>query len=70
MPIGTILQRWKDPISQLSCEVEGHPLGGGMLKVEPREAGRVLLADRPSSPVDDKAILAGISEMQKWRHYA
>jgi hypothetical protein len=50
--------------------VEGHPLGGGMLKVEPREASRILLADRPSSPIDDKAILAGISEMQKWRHYA
>lgn len=65
-----VQKRWKDPISQLSCEIEGHPLGGGMLKTEPREAGRVILADRPASAIDDKAILAGISEMQKWRHYA
>lgn len=70
MSLSAVQKRWKDPISQLSCEVEGHPLGGGMLKVEPREAGRILLADRPPSPTDDKAILAGIGEMQKWRHYA
>lgn len=70
MSLGMVQQCWKDPIAQLSCELEGHPLGGGMLKVEPREAGRLILADRPPSPVDDKLILAGISEMQKWRHYA
>jgi adenine-specific DNA-methyltransferase len=27
----------------LSCKLEGHPLGGGMLKLEPREAAQVLL---------------------------
>jgi tRNA1(Val) A37 N6-methylase TrmN6 len=62
-------RRWKDPIAKLSCEVEGHPLGGGMLKVEPREAARLVLADRRSSKTDDAAILAGISEMRNWRHY-
>lgn len=30
-------------LSQLSAEVEGHPLGGGMLKLEPSEAQRVLM---------------------------
>jgi hypothetical protein len=30
-------------LSQLSAEVEGHPLGGGMLKLEPSEAERTLV---------------------------
>jgi adenine-specific DNA methylase len=30
-------------LSQLSAEVEGHPLGGGMLKIEPSEATRTLV---------------------------
>jgi tRNA1(Val) A37 N6-methylase TrmN6 len=70
MLLGTLLRRWKDPLSQLSCEVEGHPLGGGLLKVEPREAARLVLADRRPSSVDDQCISAGIIEMQRWRHYA
>jgi adenine-specific DNA methylase len=42
---------WQTSISRLSAEVEGRALGGGMLKLEPREAGRVRLprcADVPS----------------------
>jgi hypothetical protein len=35
-------------LSQLSSEIEGHPLGGGMLKLEPSEAERVLIA-RPET---------------------
>lgn len=31
-------------LSQLSSEIEGHPMGGGMLKLEPSEAERVLVA--------------------------
>jgi len=27
-------RRWDQPITRLSCELEGHPLGGGMLKLE------------------------------------
>lgn len=34
---------WLTSLSQLSAEIEGHSLGGGMLKIEPREARRVLL---------------------------
>lgn len=66
---GELYRRWQDPVMRLSCEVEGHPLGGGMLKVEPREASRLLLAKRPRSAVDDRAINAGIKAMRKWRHY-
>jgi hypothetical protein len=34
---------WKASLSKLSAEIEGHPLGGGMLKLEPTEAERVLI---------------------------
>lgn len=34
-------------LSQLSGEIEGHPLGGGMLKLEPSEAEQVLIV-RPN----------------------
>jgi adenine-specific DNA-methyltransferase len=35
---------WYSSLTKLSCELEGHPLGGGMLKLEPSEAERVLIA--------------------------
>jgi adenine-specific DNA-methyltransferase len=35
-------------LSQLSSEIEGHPLGGGMLKLEPSEAEQVLIV-RPET---------------------
>jgi hypothetical protein len=66
-----LLPRWSSAFVRLSCELEGHALGGGMLKLEPREAARVLF------PADD--ILAGhnadmlndgIRTLHRWRHYA
>lgn len=35
---------WYSSLTKLSCELEGHALGGGMLKLEPSEAERVLIA--------------------------
>ena len=35
---------WQTSLTRLSCEIEGHALGGGMLKIEPTEAERVLVA--------------------------
>ncbi|MGH2460399.1 MAG: N-6 DNA methylase [Chloroflexota bacterium] len=35
---------WQTSLTALSCEIEGHSLGGGMLKLEPSEAGRVAIA--------------------------
>lgn len=35
---------WYSSLTSLSCELEGHPLGGGMLKLEPSEAENVLVA--------------------------
>lgn len=34
---------WQTSLTRLSVELEGHALGGGMLKLEPTEAGNVLL---------------------------
>ena len=65
------LARWSSPFTQLSCEIEGHALGGGMLKMEPREAGRILFPSRELlAQLDGKGIEAGIGLLQGWRHYA
>lgn len=69
--LGRLNDLWDTPFVQLSCELEGHPLGGGMLKLEPREASQVLLpaasllAELPGNALED-----AISTMQQWRHYA
>lgn len=66
-----ILRRWSSSFVRLSCELEGHPLGGGMLKLEPREAARIVL---PSSERIPEQALGEIDEavatMRAWRHYA
>ncbi|WP_296200974.1 SAM-dependent DNA methyltransferase [uncultured Hyphomicrobium sp.] len=62
---------WSTPFVQLSCELEGHPLGGGMLKLEPREATQVVLpAPRMMAELPGNALEDAISTMQQWRHYA
>lgn len=65
------LQRaWNRRFTQLSCEIEGHPLGGGMLKVEPREASNVLLMrDLSRLPNESTLIDEGIHAMRRWRHH-
>ena len=66
----TLLQSWKMPFVQLSCELEGHALGGGMLKLEPREAAQVLLpALALKSELACPAIEEALSTMRSWRHY-
>lgn len=35
---------WLSSLTKLSCELEGHALGGGMLKLEPSEAEKILVA--------------------------
>ncbi|MCF8883414.1 N-6 DNA methylase [Erythrobacter sp. SN021] len=65
------LARWSSPFTQLSCEIEGHALGGGMLKLEPREARRVLFPPRvllAQLKIED--IEASTRLLQSWRHYA
>ncbi|HVH81467.1 MAG TPA: N-6 DNA methylase [Stellaceae bacterium] len=65
-----IAQAWGRPLTQLSCELEGHPLGGGVLKLEPREASAVLLPSSSSdSEIDESDVVHAITVLQSWRHY-
>jgi hypothetical protein len=62
---------WGQEWTKLSCEVEGHPLGGGMLKIEPREAQRVLIhAAGLRSRTDRLLVAEGLAVMRRWRHHA
>lgn len=66
------LPTWGTPFVQLSCELEGHPLGGGMLKLEVREAARLTFPN-PDIQFDRTALATirqGLLEMRRWRHYA
>lgn len=67
-----LVQRWSHPLVALSCEIEGHPLGGGLLKLEPREAARVVLPalDLRMSKNDQEAIEEGIGALRRWRLHA
>ncbi|NLX96034.1 MAG: SAM-dependent DNA methyltransferase [Rhodopirellula sp.] len=61
---------WEQPFTELSCELEGHPLGGGVLKLEPREAGQVLLSRAKTLRHEMVAEVAeGLETMRRWRHY-
>jgi hypothetical protein len=67
-----LLPSWNAPLVQLSCELEGHPLGGGMLKLEVREAARVLFPS-PDLTLERAAatdVKESLAEMRRWRHYA
>jgi len=64
------LASWGSEFVQLSCELEGHPLGGGMLKLEPREATQVVMASRKAvKPGQTATIAEALQQMRSWRHY-
>jgi SAM-dependent methyltransferase len=67
-----IQQAWMHPLVDLSCELEGHPLGGGMLKLEPREAANIRLPidGMELGPRDSRALADAVTQMRRWRHYA
>jgi len=67
---GRLIESWKSPFVQLSCEIEGHPLGGGMLKLEPREATQILLpSESLNTEVSSVVIQEALSLIRSWRHY-
>jgi adenine-specific DNA-methyltransferase len=62
---------WSHPLTRLSVELEGHPLGGGMLKLEPREAARIALPQPESklSSTELQKLCEARVLLRKWRHY-
>ena len=70
MSMDRLMRLWAEPLTALSCEIEGHPLGGGMLIVEPREAARVMLLDAAiRTDKDCETIGEAVMTMKRWRHY-
>jgi len=70
--IADVQRAWETPLCQLSCEIEGHPLGGGMLKLEPGEAANVRLPLRATSMsrTDSALLEETLTTARRWRHYA
>jgi hypothetical protein len=67
--IESLQQLWDHPFTRLSCEVEGHPLGGGLLKVEPREAQKIVLAPSKGWRGHEITIIdEALRSLRKWRH--
>ena len=65
-----MLSAWTTAFVRLSCELEGHPLGGGMLKLELREAERIVLpSPAPTLSEAETQIAEGVGIMRGWRHY-
>lgn len=65
-----VAKHWMDDLVALSREIEGHPLGGGMLKLEPREATRILVPSDELAPELAGDVMAeAVTTMQRWRHY-
>ncbi|WP_203561212.1 Eco57I restriction-modification methylase domain-containing protein [Jiella pacifica] len=61
----------KSALFQMSCEIEGHSLGGGMLKLEPGEASRIILPTPETiRKVDPVLVTEAVTTLQEWRHYA
>lgn len=64
-----IVAAWHTPFVRLSCEIEGHPLGGGVLKLEPGEAKRIVFPP-PCLPADlsNRKIEGALTTLRAWRH--
>jgi len=69
--VGVIARDWQHPLTVLSSELEGHPLGGGMLKLEPREAGRLaIVVKRLNLEKEELSVLKeGSIQLRRWRHH-
>ena len=69
--MAAFLGAWDSSFMALSREVKGHPLGGGMLKLEPRQAGQLLLAPVNTLPASAAHELRdAVCTMRPWRHYS
>jgi adenine-specific DNA-methyltransferase len=65
------VKHWDSDFLAVSREIEGHPLGGGMLKLEPGEASRILIpSDAFLTQLEGSVMANAVSTMRRWRHYA
>lgn len=60
---------WKSPLAALGAEIEGHPLGGGMLKLEPKEVAQIPIPGNRFrlSETERETLLLSIDKMREWR---
>lgn len=64
-----IVGAWDSTLRKLSCEIEGHQLGGGMLKIEPVEARKILISSvREETPEEVVLLEHGLRILRKWRN--
>lgn len=70
--LSDVQRAWHHALCQLSCELEGHPLGGGLLKLEPGEVANIRLPMGPLAltPAQSDDLEQAIREARSWRHYA
>jgi adenine-specific DNA-methyltransferase len=54
---------WQTSLTRLSAEIEGHPLGGGMLKLEPTEAERVVVANATMKKTEAVGLVRELDRM-------
>jgi adenine-specific DNA-methyltransferase len=64
-----LAKAWTSAFTSLGSELEGHPLGGGMLKLEPREAARVPMTSHSLTPAEVRELTEAKNTMKAWRHY-
>ena len=68
--VDRLIDAWDSAFVQLSCELEGHALGGGMLKLEPREAARVVMPSAGAlSELVESDLRDAVRTLRSWRHY-
>jgi adenine-specific DNA-methyltransferase len=61
---------WESEFLRPSCEIEGHPLGGGMLKLEPGEAAQIVVPSTSAvANLSKAAVTEAVNTMRQWRHY-
>jgi adenine-specific DNA-methyltransferase len=58
--ITSLAAGWQTSLSELSAELEGHALGGGMLKIEPGEARQLLV---PANGWDASGLLSELDRL-------
>ncbi|MBA3831982.1 MAG: N-6 DNA methylase [Chthoniobacterales bacterium] len=63
---------WASPLAQLGAEIQGHPLGGGVLKLEPREVARVPIpiTKLPVNRAEESVLQECLEAARSWRHCA